>query len=98
MDWQDAVCLPPTIREWIYAGSEFEEQEPSDAVQPDIGPCYGRFYSIGLVQFHIDPDRDRIGFTYQIGPRYGCGMGLRVEKQGRRIELVHDGESGSWVS
>jgi hypothetical protein len=96
MDWEQVYCLPPVLREWTCSGVGMEERPPGELPQPVRTDPDGSFYRTGLVQFHIAPDRKRVGMVYVLGPHYGRGGVYRVCGQGSTGRLIA-GPNG-WIS
>jgi hypothetical protein len=96
-DWEHARCLGNPIRYWMYQGGE-PECVPTVEVDTNPGQRQGMFYERGEVVFCIAADRNRVLFTYILGPRYGRGMILDVVGQGADGRLASSIASMLWVS
>jgi hypothetical protein len=97
-DWEHVACLPPVLREWTYTGEAFEPRPLSDTDELPPPTRRDAFYSYGIVQYHIRPDRKKVLFTFVLGPLYGRGNVFRVFGQGKRGMLTGDPDSNAWVS
>lgn len=97
-DWDQAQCLGPVLREWMYGGADFEPRSPMDADAVPPATRRGMFYDRGCVQFHITADRKKVLFTFQIGPLYGQGMVFRVRGQGKCGAIDQHPDAHGWIS
>jgi hypothetical protein len=96
-DWTQVLCRGPILRQWRYSGAAFEECAPTEA-ELDTSQAQEAFYPYGVIQFHIRSDRQKVVFTYIVGPRYARGVVFRVRGEDGDEILERDPDTGEWVS
>lgn len=107
-DWDRLACHPPVVRAWLY---DCEGQRTVISPDPHDGSSSlarilaneehvrGRmFYDVGVLRFHIAPERDLVMVNYTCGPRYGAGWVARVIGEGSTAELVRDPAYSEWAA
>ena len=96
-DWTEVLCGGSILRQWRYGGAAFEECSPT-AAEFDISQAQKAFYPYGVIQFHIRSDRQKVVFTYIMGPRYARGVVFCVRGEDAQEILELDPDTGEWVS
>ena len=71
VDWDKAICLPPYSRTWKYIAGEVTELPQS--VDSSVRERNGMYWTIGHIEYCIDPRNGRAVYGYWLGPRYGRG-------------------------
>jgi hypothetical protein len=96
-DWESAFCRGSIRRAWRLDATGWQPEDAEKEPFRAGGELRGMLWLVGLFRFHVTGDRKRVLFQYQVGPRYGRGMTLRVAGQGRRGRLLPTGGC-CWIS
>lgn len=92
-DWKDVECRDPVVRTWVHDRAGTVEREPTAAEVAGVTSSTGMCFATGRVWFHLDPETNRVIFTFMAGPRFGRGAVLRAEGDTLVAEPV-----SMWVS
>jgi hypothetical protein len=97
---EEAYCLQPIVRVWHYDATGLAVLPNNEIQKESLGSVSirGMFYSSGLIDFHITEKRDRVVFTYVLGPRYGRGQVWEIKGQGASGKLVPAPNTVGWIA
>ena len=76
--WERAECDAPFLRQWVRDQRGTTEREPSPSEVDGVSVKHRMCSQVGQIWFHVGADKDRVIFTFVVGPRFGRGRILRV--------------------
>ena len=93
----DSTCRGKVVRDWVRDG-DGRREIGLDEYKQHKRRIRGRIYPFVIMEFHIQPNRERVVLGHRQASTAGTGCRYLVEGQRDEAKLERDPTGGAWIS